>query len=426
MNFVFPAAAARWPYRFARLQLSMVLSIVLPMLLIMGCSGAAGLPGVDSVKSPAGSASAQPHLARGPAGKVVLSWLEARSDSHELRFATLEGRGWSSAESVTNGSHWFANWADFPAVQPIDEQFWVAHWLVRKAGSAYAYDTFVATSTDAGKQWGEPLRLHSDDSATEHGFVSIYPDGEAAEAVWLDGRNMLNDTGSLKNRGMTLRSASISTTGSISQEVLVDSLVCDCCQTDAANGPDGPLVVYRNRTENEIRDIYLARKAHDKWQEVVRVATDDWLITGCPVNGPAIAAQGAEVVVAWYTAANETPLVRLARSTDGGDSFAPAIDVATEEPLGRVDVVALSGGGSAVSWMSRSEDGWASLNVRRVGAEGELSSIIQVARMAPNRPSGFPQMVRSEDRLVFAWTDVSGVEPVVRTAFVDLGPLLER
>ncbi|MCZ6459379.1 MAG: hypothetical protein O6766_08460, partial [Gammaproteobacteria bacterium] len=335
----------------------MVLSIVLPMLLIVGCSGAAGLPGVDSVKSPAGDVSAQPHLARGPAGKVVLSWLEARRDSHELRFATLEGRGWSAAEPVASGSEWFANWADFPAVQPIDEQLWVAHWLVRKSGSAYAYDTFVATSADAGKQWGQPLRLHRDDSATEHGFVSIYPDGEAAEAVWLDGRNMLNDTGSLKNRGMTLRSASISTTGSISQEVLVDSLVCDCCQTDAANGPDGPLVVYRARTENEIRDIYLVRKVHDKWQEAVRVSADNWLITGCPVNGPAIAAQGAEVVVAWYTAANETPLVRLARSADGGDSFAPAIDVATEEPLGRVDVVVLPDGGNAVSWMSRSEDG---------------------------------------------------------------------
>ncbi|MEE8079323.1 MAG: hypothetical protein V3T18_10030, partial [Pseudomonadales bacterium] len=179
-------------------------------------------------------------------------------------------------------------------------------------------------------------------------------------------------------------------------------------------------------TESEIRDISVVRSIDDEWQQAVPVADDDWLITGCPVNGPAVAVGDGAVVVAWYTATHDFPLVRLARSNDAGASFAAPIDVATEEPLGRVDVVVLSEGGSAVSWMSRSEDGWASLNVRRVGAEGELGSIIQVARMAPNRPSGFPQMVRSEDRLVFAWTDVSGVEPVVRTAFVDLGPLLER
>lgn len=394
-----------------------------PLLVGMGCSGEAGLAGVDSVNSPARPGSAQPHLAEGSRGEIVLSWLEEQGERHELRFATLQGKSWSVAQPVASGSDWVANWADFPSVQPISDQFWVAHWLVRKSGSPYAYDAFVATSTDAGRQWGTPTRLHNDASATEHGFVSIYASGQAAGAVWLDGRNMLNDSGSLMNRGMTLRSATISTTGSISQEQLLDPLICDCCQTDMAQGPDGPIVVYRDRTEGEIRDISVVRSINDEWQQAVPVADDDWLITGCPVNGPAVAARDVAVVVAWYTAAHDVPLVRLARSNDAGASFAAPIDVGTDEPLGRVDVVVLADSSSAVSWMSRSADGWASLNVRRVGAEGELGSIIQVARMAPNRPSGFPQMVRSEGRLVFAWTDVSAVQSVVRTAFVDLATL---
>lgn len=389
----------------------------------LGCSGEAGLPGVDSVNSPAGPASAQPHLARGSGGEVVLSWLEAQGERHELRFATLAGETWSPAQPVANGSNWFANWADIPSVQPIGGQFWVAHWLVKKAGSPYAYDAFVATSNNAGRQWSTPTRLHSDASATEHGFVSIYPNGRSAGAIWLDGRNMLNDGDSLEDHGMTLRSATISTAGSISRERLVDPLICDCCQTDVAQGPGGPVVVYRDRTDGEIRDIYIVSKVHDEWQPAVRVANDDWLITGCPVNGPAVAAQDADVVVAWYTAAQEIPLVRLARSSDGGASFAAPIDVGTEKPLGRVDVVALADGDSAVSWMSRSADGSARLNVRRVGRQGELGPRIQVAQMAPNRPSGFPQMVGSDGRLVFAWTDVSAAASVVRTAFVDLATL---
>ena len=160
----------RWPFLLGLL------------LACMGCSDTAGLPGINSIKSPAGMASAQPHLAEGFRGEIVLSWLEARGEGHELRFATLQGKNWSAAQAVAGGSDWVANWADFPSVQPISEQFWVAHWLVRKSGSPYAYDAFVAISADAGKQWGAPTRLHSDASATEHGFVSIYPDGQVAGA----------------------------------------------------------------------------------------------------------------------------------------------------------------------------------------------------------------------------------------------------
>ena len=39
------------------------------------------------------------------------------------------------------------------------------------------------------------------------------------------------------------------------------------------------------------------------------------------MNGPAVAAHGADIVVAWYTAAESVPRVRLVRSSDGGASF---------------------------------------------------------------------------------------------------------
>ena len=35
----------------------------------------------------------------------------------------------------------------------------------------------------------------------------------------------------------------------------LDPKVCDCCQTAAAVTDDGPVVVYRNRSDQELRDI---------------------------------------------------------------------------------------------------------------------------------------------------------------------------
>ena len=97
--------------------------------------------------------------------------------------------------------------------------------------------------------------------------------------------------------------------------------------------------------------------------------------------------------------------------------------VSADRPLGRVDVVVLEEGQAVVSWMARTEDGAASFNVRRAGLDGTLGPTVQIARMAPNRPAGFPQMVRSGDALLFAWTDVSKRESIVRTASVRLSAL---
>lgn len=394
--------------------------IVLALLsTLWTCGRSVGQEGVGTVVSPARAGSAQPHLAKSPAGEIVLSWLEARGDEHELRFATFDGGAFSGAITVASGGNWFANWADFPSVEPVSDQQWLAHWLVRQADSAFAYDVFIASSNDSGEHWSEPVKLHTDDSAAEHGFVSLFADGRAARAVWLDGRPLADRAAA----GMSLRSAVITGDGAISDEQGVDPLACDCCQTDVAAGPDGPLVVYRDRTLDEIRDIALVARVGGEWSKPQPVAGDGWRIAGCPINGPAIAAIDSQVVVAWYTAANDQPLIRFARSLDAGSSFAPAVVVSADRPLGRVDVVVLEDGQAAVSWMARTADGAASFNVRRIGPAGELGPIVQIARMAPSRPSGFPQMVRANDVLLFAWTDVSKRESMVRTATVRLREL---
>ena len=42
-------------------------------------------------------------------------------------------------------------------------------------------------------------------------------------------------------------------------DMLVAPRVCDCCPTAAADTADGPIVAFRGRTADEIRDIYVTR-----------------------------------------------------------------------------------------------------------------------------------------------------------------------
>lgn len=380
-------------------------------------------PLITPVATPAAIGSKFPRIsANEQHGDVVMSWLESTGEDHALRFAQWQGGGWTAAATAAQGSNWFVNWADFPSVVPLNDRERAAHWLVRRPGSPYAYDIATAVSADAGESWSTPRLLHDDGTATEHGFVSLIPvtgsRSARTRAIWLDGRNMVTDQG-----GMTLRSATLDAEGRVMNPELVDDLVCDCCQTDVAIAASGPVVAYRNRTAGEIRDIHVSRHIDNGWQSTKPVSEDGWEIAGCPVNGPAIAADGDRVVVAWYTGAGNRPKILLAFSTDSAASFADPIDVASGAVMGRVDVVLLESGSAVVSWVenARAEAGVvAEIRARRIHPDGEGDAAMLIARTGAGRPAGFPQMTRVDGQLLFAWTDTLQETSNVRSALVEL------
>jgi hypothetical protein len=353
-----------------------------------------------------------------------MSWLEPDGDGTALRFATLRGETWSGTGTVAAGENWFVNWADFPSVVPIKDDYWAAHWLAKRPGGTYAYDVAIAVSEDAGQTWSQPMTPHNDGTPTEHGFVTLFPWRGSVGALWLDGRNMQGGEGGHGDGGMTLRAAAISNDLRPRQEAEIDGLVCDCCQTDVAITSTGPVAVYRDRTKDEVRDIYVARFVDREWQPVSPVADDGWIIAGCPVNGPAIDAVDSNVVVAWFTAANGDSKVRLARSGDGGASFSMPTDIAVDRPVGRVDVVLLPDGSALISWLGSSSGGTGEIRVRRITSQGELGPAQVIATTDAGRMSGFPQMVISGDDAVFAWTDATDGVTSVRAASIEVKNLI--
>lgn len=374
---------------------------------------------VELLGFPGGPGSGQAHLAPIPDAGPLLSWLEPDGTGYRLRFARFGEAGFGEPRTVTEGERFFVNWADFPSVVPVSATHWVAHWLELQPDSYGAYDAMTAVSADGGQSWSAGAKLNDDDTEAEHGFVSLFAFDDEVNAFWLDGRDLANWSFDEPDAllAVSLRAAKILPDGSVADRAIVDPMVCDCCQPDVAVAAGGPIVTYRDRTEDEIRDIVVRVYRDGQWQAPVYVGNEGWFIEGCPVNGPAIAASGDAVGVAWFTAANDERRVRFARSEDGGLTFAPAIDLDGDGAFGQTDVVVDADGSSVVSWWRRSEPGGIELAVRSVAADGTLGPMEIVANESVSQPVDVPQMLAVDGRLLVAWTTFDG-DGTIRSALV--------
>lgn len=382
------------------------------------------VPTIVVLNVPTQAESRSPNLAVGPTGSVVLSWLEADGSGHALKYSTLDGTSWRDAVTIAKGDNWFVNWADFPSVVPISEDLWAAHWLVSQPAGGYAYDISVALSTDSGQSWSEPITPHRDGTDTEHGFVTFYPDDRGVGLVWLDGRNMVNGvTDDVAASGMTLRAASLSPDMVLSNELQVDGLICDCCQTDVAQTSEGPVAIYRDRSSSEIRDIYVSKNVGGRWQEGKPMGNDNWNIPGCPVNGPVIEADENSVVAAWFTAANDILRVQVGFSETSAESFSTPIDVVRAETLGRVGLAMLPDGDVIVSWLRKASIDSAEVCVRRVSANGDLGPVRVISPDDDVPRFSVPRMVRAGDDLILAWTRRTNESSNVITARIPITTL---
>lgn len=355
---------------------------------------------------PAAAGAMAPNLTPTRDG-VIATWTEpvdASKTAHRVRFASYASGRWTAATTIAEAPSIMANWADTPSVVQQGNGTLVAHWAEQVAPAAHAYDVVLASSADAGRTWQPLGRAHGDRSATEHGFVSLVPERDRTVAIWLDGRD------TLKGGPTRLRTTVVAGADDKRVETILDERVCDCCSTNAAATDAGAIVVYRDRSAEEIRDISIVRQTGGAWSEPAPVATGGWKIAGCPVNGPAVAARGREVAVAWFTLAGGTPHVRVAFSADAGASFGPAIDVdvpqGTRAPSGRVDIE-LHGGDAVVTWLASEREAGVVL-ARRIARDGRRGSELELARTTSGRESGFPRLATLPgDELLVMWTETS-------------------
>ena len=389
------------------------------LILLSGCVD----DSATRLNSPAGANTSSPNASVNHKGQPVLSWQREEQDTTILEYSVLSQQGWSEPIEVARGTDWFVNWADIPAVQPVTDSFWAAHYLQRTPGGTYAYDVRLRLSNDGGRNWRDAGSPHQDGTLTEHGFVSLYANAGRLGVVWLDGRETSASVDAANHHaghgGMTLRAASMDAQGQFSDREQVDRLVCDCCQTAAVMTLDSPLVVYRDRTKSEQRDIVSSRWLQDGWSQPKPVGVDGWQINGCPVNGPALAARQNAVAALWYSGANGQSQIFFSRSADGGVSFDRKLKINKGRALGRVTLLMYPDRSVLLAWMRENTSGTAHIVGRFASSNNELGPILELVQVSPKRASGFPKLFLSDVGTVLAWTDQSDVAPRVRTLIVD-------
>lgn len=364
--------------------------------------GAAPVPSWTLSPAPVTTGSMAPRLAT-DGRDLLLSWVSEGGETEEVevRFARLDESGWRTPVTIEAGSEIIANWADTPRLFAGDGARLIASWPSR-INSPASYGVRLSRSTDGGATWSEPEWLHDDLGAGEHSFAAFL----SGRAVWLDGRAM-PDGGAMR-----LMARGVSPKLGVRERVL-DDRVCECCSVDTAFAHRGPVLVYRDRSPEEVRDIAIVRQTSEGWHDPARVWSDGWRIHGCPVQGPAVAAladreafRSSDVLlVAWFTAAADRPQVKVAFSTDGGASFAEPLVVDDTQPEGRVDAELLDEMHGWVAWLDR-EPRAGALKLAAVDRRGEVEPPEIVAGVAPVRASGFPSLQLWSERLYVAWTDV--------------------
>lgn len=389
--------------------------LLLALFLVTACSSKDKLA---VIPVPAETGSAEPFLFTDQDRQVYLSWVEKTDSLSSLKYSQFADGKWLEPVLIASGKNWFVNWADYPMLAVHKNKF-LAHFLDKSGDDTFSYDVKLSTSAD-GKNWSQPFIIHDDGKQAEHGFVSLLPYGDSFLVAWLDGRNSVMEGMENMNHHdghhgvMTLRAALINADGKKLKEWELDNKTCDCCQTTAILTDNGPVVMYRDRSDEELRDISIVRLQQDSvWTPPTVVYNDNWKIEGCPVNGPRADAIGNSLAMAWFTAANNQPTVKIIFSTDGGETFGQPIQVNITETIGRVDVVMLDATAAIVSWIEA-----ATIKAMRINSDGSKGNPITIASTSEARSSGFPQMTKAGDKVVFAWTD--DTNKTIRTSVVNV------
>jgi BNR repeat-like domain len=358
---------------------------------------------VDPVANPSAAGSSQVNWSVTQDGNPLLSWVEATKDgSFALRYAVRKGNDWSEARTIAAKRHFFHHPAEVPGVVALPNGTLIAHWIEQPSETSEAEFVWVSASHD-GVKWTEPAMASHDKSQNQHGLASMIASGpDEASLFWLQ---------ALKGEDgpVSLMRSVISANGTETKEETLDSDVCSCCPTSVVKTPRGLLVVYRDHTKDNIRDISVTRLEGGRWTSPKNVYPDKWQIDACPVNAASASAKGDKVAIAWYTASGDKPRVEYALSSDSGATFTKALVISAGQSYGYTSTAIDDAGGAYVSWLEHGNAGNARLMVRHISDTGTPGAVAQVVE-GPRKELGYPRLLRAGNDLWIAWNTTGKIQ----------------
>lgn len=256
----------------------------------------------------------------------------------------------------------------------------------RPMSKPYSGEIRLARSDD-GLRFADPITVHRHRAEITHRFDSLLvgPDGRVVVA-WIDKRDLEAAKANGKEyRGAAIYAAQSRDGGrSFAVEQKVADHSCECCRIAVSTDPDGaPVLMWRHVFAPNERDHALVRlNEAGRPEKVIRVTHDRWRLDGCPHHGgslsvapdgtrhavwfnikagephvfygrlPAsegeqaqgqrtvggaraehadLALAGKHVVVAWKEFDGQRSRLYAEQSTDGGQTFAAPVELASTE-----------------------------------------------------------------------------------------------
>jgi Cu/Ag efflux protein CusF len=340
----------------------------LTLLVVGPATGHAAGMTVEELPLAAAPGSATPSLTGALDGSIFVAWTEmSENGDHEtaLRFAQFdrETQRWFDPQTIAAGENWLRDPDDSPVIAAGLRGRLAAAWYVKN--TAGGYHARVSQSEDGGQTWSAPARLTTESERQK--FVQLVPllNGSWL-ALWLDGRDAA---------ATQLRSRVI---GDDAPDALVDDRVSDCGPLSSLVLPNGVvLTAYRDRSATEVRDIAYRAYSRGDWEEVNAPTQDGWQTEDCPVSGAHLARRSGNVAAAWFTGANHTPQVWVARSNNLGRSWnsITRVDDPDQPAMGAPQVVVLRDGTHWISWLEAGR----TLALRALHREGAVGEVHRLA-----------------------------------------------
>lgn len=290
--------------------------------------------------SPPDVDAAEPVTASAPDGGFYITWVNHNANSQSdvmLARYDSDGATASSPVMVNQQAGVATAWrGDPPSIAVADKSVYVL-WTARvEKDGRKGTDLYLSVSHDQGKTFASPVKVNDDKLPGAHGMhsLAVANDGKIY-AAWLDERNIITPKPSKHAGGHHMESnrelfIAYSSDGgkTFSANRKVAENACPCCKTALAVSPDGTLYAgWRQVLPGNFRHIAVASSTDGgaSFSAPVIVSDDKWMLQGCPVSGPSLAADASGTLkVVWYAAGeNAAPGLYFAETRDKGRTFSP-------------------------------------------------------------------------------------------------------
>ena len=297
-----------------------------------------------------------------------------------------------------------------------------------------------ARSSDGGQSFGPAESVPGSDASGNRGWESMAMSATGDPVVvWLDHREVPArpagpGASGAHQHGATMQHQTDGAARALLSQLFFARLrdpasgraiapgVCYCCKTSVATGADGSIVAaWRHVYPGNVRDIALTKSSDGgrTFVSPVRVSVDDWVLDGCPENGPAVAIdQMNRIHVVWPTlvhraAGTEPDLALFYATSSDGQRFTKRQQIQTNGVPRHPQIAVGPGEQITVAWDEQANGG------RRIAvARGTIddSSAVRFAResIADGTDGAYPAIAPLPDGTLVAWTTGTADSSVLR------------